>query len=396
MTSLELSRVLTLLGAILALLWWPVSVKAQTALLEVDKGDVKLMQVNDDGGFVVRGTEAGAIPASGSGTRLMWYPSQVAFRVGAVSGAQWDAANIGGFSVAMGLSTTANGTNSTAMGWDTKATGPSSTAMGQQTTASGHGSSAMGINTTASTEASTAMGINTLADGTHATALGAGTRASGNESTAMGTETKALGARSTAMGFRTTAAGDQSMVMGSNAQTFAAGVGSFVYGDAAGTTAISSVFPNEFLVRASGGFQFRTSPNLSTGCNLPAGSGTFDCTSSRLAKVDFEDVDGETVLGKLAAIRIQRWRYRGTDASHVGPTAEDFHAAFDVGQGPTTISTVDADGISLLAIQALERRTAELREENAALRAKLTEDTAALRTELEALRRIVETGRVAP
>jgi uncharacterized small protein (DUF1192 family) len=135
---------------------------------------------------------------------------------------------------------------------------------------------------------------------------------------------------------------------------------------------------------------------LSTGCNLPAGSGTFDCTSSRLAKVDFEDVDGETVLGKLAAIRIQRWRYRGTDASHVGPTAEDFHAAFDVGQGPTTISTVDADGISLLAIQALERRTAELREENAALRAKLTEDTAALRTELQALRRIVETGRVAP
>jgi hypothetical protein len=212
----------------------------------------------------------------------------------------------------------------------------------------------------------------------------------------MGDNTQAIGENSTAMGFRTTAAGNQSTVLGSNAQTFPGGVGSFVYGDAAGTTAISSIFPNEFLIRASGGFQFRTSPTLSTGCNLPAGSGTFACTSSRLAKEGFEDLDGETVLRKLAGIPIQRWRYRGTRASHVGPTAEDFRAAFELGDGTTTISTVDADGISLLAVQALERRTAELREENAELRAMLAEDTAALRIELEALRRIVETGRVAP
>jgi hypothetical protein len=330
---------------------------------------VNLLQVNEDGGLVVGGAlNQGVIPASGPGIRLMWYPKKAAFRAGAVIGPEWDDANVGDGSVAMGRVTVASGSGATAIGSFTVADGPLSTAMGMRTVASGEA----------------------------ATAMGSETRAIGPRSTAMGDNTQAIGENSTAMGFRTTAAGNQSTVLGSNAQTFAAGVGSFVYGDAAGTTAISSVFPNEFLVRASGGFQFRTSPNLSTGCNLPAGSGTFDCTSSRLAKVDFEDVDGETVLGKLAAIRIQRWRYRGTDASHVGPTAEDFHAAFDVGQGPTTISTVDADGISLLAIQALERRTAELREENAALRAKLTEDTAALRTELEALRRIVETGRVAP
>jgi hypothetical protein len=202
----------------------------------------------------------------------------------------------------------------------------------------------------------------------------------------MGRETQAIGPNSTAMGFRTITHGERSTVMGSDASILPAAVGSFVYGDASTATDLVSSDPNEFAVRAAGGFRFRTSAGLGTGCNLPPGSGTFDCTSSRLAKEGFEDLHGETVLGKLAAMRIQRWRYRGTQTSHVGPTAEDFHAAFELGEGPTTISTVDADGISLLAVQALERRTAELREENAALQ-----------TQLEELRRIVmENRRVTP
>ncbi len=120
------------------------------------------------------------------------------------------------------------------------------------------------------------------------------------------------------------------------------------------------------------------------GCDLPAGIGEWSCTSSRLAKEGFEDMDGETVLAKLAPIPIQRWHYLGTRAAHVGPTAEDFFAAFGLGEGPTTISGVDRDGIALLAVQALERRTAALRAGNDALRA----DNAELRRRLEALEAI--------
>jgi hypothetical protein len=116
------------------------------------------------------------------------------------------------------------------------------------------------------------------------------------------------------------------------------------------------------------------------------GDPTFSCTSSRLAKEDFVAMDGEAVLEKLSALPIQGWRYIGTPARHVGPFAEDFYAAFGLGQGPTTISTMDADGISLVAVQALERRTAELMQQNGALQ-----------TQLEELRRIVmENRRVAP
>jgi hypothetical protein len=397
MTGILRTAAVVLACPAVALLWRPTSVAAQTSLLEVEKGSVKLMQVNDDGGLVVRASESpGPIPASGSGYRLMWYPRKYAFRVGLANGTEWDDANIGSGSIAMGdgttasglkstamgaetvannlaatamgSSTTASGSSSTAMGLSTTAVGSSSTAMGRDTKAIGDFSTAMGVGTTAGDVGSTAMGSGTTASGPYSTAMGRQTKAIGNESTAMGLLTVASGDLATAMGYQTQAAGDRSTALGSNAR--ALGEGSFVYGDAS-TTAILAAAANMFAVRASGGFRFRTSGDESTGCNLQGGTGTWNCTSSRLAKEGFEDLDGESVLAELAAMQIQRWRYRNTGDWHVGPTAEDFHAAFQLGPGPTTISTVDADGISLLAVQALERRTAELREENADLRRRL-------------------------
>lgn len=311
---------------VVAILRLSVLANAQTPLLEVDKGEVELMQVNDDGGLVVRGNEGGAIPASGDGFRMMWYPGKAAFRAGAAIGGTWDNANVGRTSVAMGAHTLASG------------------------------------------EGATALGIVTEASGRAATAMGDDTKASGESSTAMGYRSEASGVNATAMGFQTQASGEVSTAIGSNAR--ALGQGSFAYGDASSGAPVAAL-TNMFVVRASGGILFRTSPDQSTGCNLQSLGGTWDCTSSRLAKENFQDLDGEAVLHRLAGIRIQRWRYRGTDVPHVGPTAEDFFAAFQLGTGSTTISTVDADGISLRAIQALERRTAQLLKENAELRRRL-------------------------
>jgi hypothetical protein len=111
-------------------------------------------------GFAVTGALfTGSIPVEGGGTRLMWYPGKNAFRVGSVSGTQWDEANIGGSSVAMGSSTTASGGGSFAMGFLTTASGTRSTEMGEGTTAGpGAQSTAMGSFTTASGQSSTAMG----------------------------------------------------------------------------------------------------------------------------------------------------------------------------------------------------------------------------------------------
>ena len=41
----------------------------------------------------------------------------------------------------------------------------------------------------------------------------------------------------------------------------------------------------------------------------------------------------------------------------MGPTAQDFHGAFGLGEDPLRISTIDADGVALAGVRALEART---------------------------------------
>lgn len=45
----------------------------------------------------------GAPPASGPGTRMMWYPDKAAFRVGTVNGTHWNKDSIGLYSFASGF-----------------------------------------------------------------------------------------------------------------------------------------------------------------------------------------------------------------------------------------------------------------------------------------------------
>ena len=67
---------------------------------------------------------------------------------------------------------------------------------------------------------------------------------------------------------------------------------------------------------------------------------------------------------------ISSWSYkRSPDVRHLGPMAQDFYAAFQLGDGETTISSVDADGVALAGIKGLylklqekEAQLSELRE----------------------------------
>ena len=101
---------------------------------------------------------AGDPPASGAGTRMMWYPDQAAFRSGDVSGTQWDKANLGTYSLASGYNTKAQGTSAVAVGYNTSSTNDFTTAMGVYTTASGHSSTALGSYTSALSFAETVIG----------------------------------------------------------------------------------------------------------------------------------------------------------------------------------------------------------------------------------------------
>lgn len=320
-------------------------------------------------GFVSAGTfGSGELGATGSGTRVLWYPRKAGFRAGAASGTQWDAANIGNNSAAFGANTTANGVSSFAVGTSTTASGDASFATGTLSRASGLASTAVGEEALATGARSFAAGLITTASGEAAVALGLGTVASGFVSFATGNDTTASGDNSVAMGLKASTNGFR---------------GAFVFGDGSTSNVVQASAADQVTFRAAGGVRFFSNAALTTGVTLSAGGGSWASVSDVNAKENFRDLDGEEVLNKLARIPIREWNYKTQDASirHVGPTAQDFHAAFGLGESPLRINTLDPDGIALRAVQALEVRTKMLREANAELRSEI----AALRALVEKL-----------
>lgn len=290
-------------------------------------------------------------------------------------------------SIQSGPLAAASGANSIAIGPTANASGPTSTAIGSGTQAGGIGS--------------TALGSATSALGDYSTALGNFTTASGMYSTAMGFGSGAGGAHSTAMGYLTVASGDYSTAMGANAWSNSFSH-SFIYSDNSNSTVTENTANNQFMVRASGGFVFYTSTDTTTGATLPNGSGSWSALSDRNAKDSVRQVDTREVLERVVSIPLNTWRYKTQDSKyrHMGPMAQDFYAAFHLGESDTGIDTVDADGVALAAIQGLnakvedkDRRIASLEIELNTQRARiawlesLAGDLAQIRSELAALKR---------
>lgn len=127
-------------------------------------------------------------PLVGEGTRLMWLPTKSAFRVGTVESSNWDATNIGTWSIAGGRNTIAKGIVSTAFGYQTNAIGDYSTALGVNTTSSGKFSVVMGNQAIASGENSTAMGSFTNAKAINSLVIGSSNVITGDPNNTVATD----------------------------------------------------------------------------------------------------------------------------------------------------------------------------------------------------------------
>ncbi|MCB2153699.1 tail fiber domain-containing protein [bacterium] len=106
------------------------------------------------------------------------------------------------------------------------------------------------------------------------------------------------------------------------------------------------------------------------GAYLTAG-GTWTNASSRSLKEGFVAIDPVDVLERLVSLPVTRWEYTGSnDGEHLGPVAEDFYAAFGLGDTDKAISTTDADGVAFAAIKGVN---AKLEAENEALRSRVSD-----------------------
>lgn len=281
----------------------------------VDNGNNVLgtsrFRLNADGGFYISGNspleQFGVVPTSGEGTRMMWYPGKYAFRAGKLDSGYstlWDEANIG--------------------------------------------------------IGSFAFGANSLASGFSAIALGDRAWATNTNSIAIGNLAKAYGFNSVAIGRYSTTCQNAYC---SQSGTIYNGVVSISDGCAGFTSeGLTASANNQINMRGCGGYRFFTNQSLSSGVELFPGGGSWSSLSDRNMKENFVAVDKRAILQKVLDIPVTTWNYKSQDASirHIGVMAQDFHAAFNVGENDKHISTIDPDGVTLAAIQGLNE---ELKDE---------------------------------
>ena len=137
--------------------------------------------------------------------------------------------------------------------------------------------------------------------------------------------------------------------------------GTFVWSDYSAVAGITSTAANQFLARAAGGFYLYSSANSKSGVKLAPGSGSWSSLSDRTSKTEIENVNDAQILAKVASLPVSEWSYteQGTGVRHLGPMAQDFRAAFGLGEDDKHISEVDEEGVALAAIKALQAEVAK-------------------------------------
>ena len=123
-----------------------------------------------------------------------------------------------------------------------------------------------------------------------------------------------------------------------------------------------------------------------TGAHL-TDAGVWQSVSDASMKENFQAIDKQQILERLAALPVHAWRYRSeaNGTRHIGPTAQDFKAAFNLGMNDTTIGMIDADGVALAAIQGLKAKVEQMRAEKDSEIIELRRANDQLRTVVELL-----------
>ena len=290
-------------------------------------------------------------------------------------------------SYALGYNSNASAANSYSLGYEANANGLYSFAANLQTIASGNSSFAIGGNTVAGGGYSFASGFNTSANGSPSFVFGSGSQANQIESVAIGDYAKSDAVLAIAMGQNVTAGGDHSFVWGVNSNTtgrssLVMGInlfdgghkGNAMFGDTDPWNAgsVGSGTDDQMICRFNNGYYFITGGNTNrTGMVANHGDNSWSQISDSTKKEKLIPVNGEELLNKISKFKLTTWNYKGQDSKifrHYGPMAQDFHNAFghdalgSIGCD-TLINQADFLGVSFTAIQALEKRTEKIEQQ---------------------------------
>jgi hypothetical protein len=341
-----------------------------------------------------------------------WYynPQKKAGRAGFNFGNTfWNADKLGIGSYAIGDGALAESLHSFALGGESKARDTGAVAIGYGSDASGLHAVSIGNYNRTEGDYGTALGrSNHVRGNSSAVGLGWYNQAIGDGSITIGADNYSGGIRGIAIGTQNKVEGEYSVAMGTKLYIPPAAAGAMGLGDlefSNNPVDITNIgFSNQLVARFRNGYYFITSANAPggsisnrTGVQIGPGGNSWSAISDSRRKENFIPVDGESILQKIAAMPLSTWNYKAQDPAtmrHYGPMAQDFFAAFGKDQlgligCDTLINQQDFLGINLSAIQALEKRTTQLKEDNIQLVQQLTQEIMLLKKELEAVKKQV-------
>jgi len=165
------------------------------------------------------------------------------------------------------------------------------------------------------------------------------------------------------------AAGFCSFAAGYHAQALYQG--DFVWADSQNTN-FAATTTDQVSFRCQGGVRF-TSGSAAANQTVAwtPGTGSWSFTSDRNAKENFGPVDVLAILEKVARLPLTEWNYKGYADRHIGPMAQDFHAAFPFNPNDKMLRGADEAGVELAAIQGLNQKLEEKDAEIADLKTRL-------------------------
>lgn len=214
--------------------------------------------------------------------------------------------------------------------------------------------------------------------------------ASGDHSTVSG------GEFNSASGYGSTVGGGDFNFATGNGSTIAGGVLNTADGD---YSFVAGVFGDD----SGNGYSFvwggqsgaRTSAGVDTFNVWSAGgiflNGSVHAASDRDLKEAFSFISAREVLDKVVEMPVSTWRFKSEDDSvrHIGPMAQDFAAAFGYGNSDKHITSTDADGVALAAIQGLNEKLETQRVEDAEMITALRWQNAQLQARLARLEKAI-------
>jgi hypothetical protein len=169
---------------------------------------------------------------------------------------------------------------------------------------------------------------------------------------------------SNSTGIRSYSNYDAGVIGSSNTGTGVSGSSSSGFGVAGSSTSGFAGFFQGKVKITEGGLEVAAGGCV--GCSPP---------SDRHLKANFSAVNPRLILDRLATIPVQTWNYKSEPESvrHIGPMAQDFRAAFQLGTDEKTLNTVDAQGVTMAAIQGLYQQNQELTRRVEQLQSQVTE-----------------------